>query len=455
MIAKRTLRRISRRRFLQASGQGMLLTSLAGSGLIGSARAPRAQALPTTNVRLLATDNFFSFPGRRRLDDSSTPFAEIWGTNGIFGFGFRAVQPSETDATVDTLLPKYKNHVTWPAPILAVAKDSELYLTMTNLGFELRPDLDDSHTIHWHGFDNPNSVFDGVPEVSISVPPSRDFPYYYVAREEGTYMYHCHFEDTEHVQMGMDGIVYIEAANGNAYDDDGGLTAFDRQFTLLLNEIDQSPHDNLVNIQEFIWSNYKADYWVINGRSWPDTIVRDQELAAYEGGDFVNQPRPDQIPGDPSDPFDEVPDLPPEEYADLGFSQPVSSLIQVEEGETALLRISNLGYEQQAMQLLGPRMTVVGHDATFLGSQIYQTNSIYIGPGESRDVLVTAPAYDPALPGDTDAEARPYNHYWLRNRNSQRLVNGNLHGELGGQITQMWVYPTGALPAQPGPNLTV
>ena len=131
----------------------------------------------------------------------------------------------ETFATPDVLIPKYKFSAQWPAPILAVQKKSELYITMTNLGFEIRPDLSDAHSIHWHGFRNPNTIFDGVPEVSISVPPSRDFPYYYKPRNEGTYMYHCHFEDTEHVQLGMDGVVYIQAATaastpfiGRAYD---------------------------------------------------------------------------------------------------------------------------------------------------------------------------------------------------------------------------------------------
>ena len=126
-------------------------------------------------------------------------------------------------------------------------------------------------------------------------------------------------------------------------------------------------------------------------------------------------------------------------------------MIQVAAGETALLRFVNLGFEQHAMQLLGPRMRVVGHDATFLGSQIYETNTIYIGPGEARDVLVTAPAFNASVPGGADA-AGAYNRYWLRNRNAQRLVNGNQPG-LGGMVTEMRVYA--ALPPQPGPNKTV
>jgi FtsP/CotA-like multicopper oxidase with cupredoxin domain len=427
-------RRFNRRGFLKLGGQAVLLGALAGGGLTAATRqsapliaatagapiaadlnAPALQ-LPRTDIRLVATDAFISLPGRRRNGPDANP---------LYAFGFRAVRPDETFATPEALVAKYKGFVQWPAPILGIDKDIDLYVTMTNLGFVGRPDLDDAHTIHWHGFRNPNAIFDGVPEVSIAVPPQRDFAYFYRPRIEGTYMYHCHFEDTEHVQMGMDGVVYIKASNGRTYDNDGGATAFDREFALLLNEVWTTPHDNLIGVQESNWSDYDANYWVINGRAYPDTILRDQELP---GSDFDY--------GDP----------------DLGYSQPVSSLIQLNEGETGLLRFANLGFEQHAMQLLGPKMTVVGHDATFLGANIYATDSIYIGPGEARDALVTAPIYNASLPGGTDGTGA-YNVYWLRNRSAQRLVNDTLPG-LGGMVTQVRVYPGGTLGPQTGPNRT-
>lgn len=424
-------RHLNRRGFLKLGGQTVLLAGLASGGLAASdqpqrvlaapsaapVRVGHAQSLPRVDIRLLSTDGFMSLPGRRRTGLDADP---------LYAFGFRSVLPSETSSPTGPLIGKYKGMVQWPSPILSIDKDIDLYVTLSNLGFIGRPDLDDSHTIHWHGFRNPNAVFDGVPEVSIAVPPSRDFPYFYRPRDEGTYMYHCHFEDTEHVQMGMDGIVFINADNGRTYDGDGGATAFQRQFTLLLNEVDTNPHDLLISVQEFNWSDYKPNFWLINGRSYPDTIIRDQELDSNH--DFYL--------GDP----------------DLGFSQPISSLIQLNEGETGLLRFANLGYQQHAMQLLGPTMTVVGHDATFLGTNIYQTHSIYIGPGEARDALITAPAYSASLPGGTDG-AGDYNVYWLRNRNQQRNRNADQPG-LGGMVTQVRVYPAGTLDPQSGPNRT-
>jgi len=432
----------TRRDFLRIGGGATIAALAAGTGLANALRSEEAiSAAPASSsplfappstvktLRLVATDGFFSFPGRRSTDPGplATP-----DDGRIFGFGFRGVAANEVSSTgpgrIDKLIQKYKGRVSWPAPILPIDKDTQTFIVLTNLGLVVRPDLDDSHTIHWHGFRNPNSVFDGVPEVSVSVPPERDFPYLFVPRDEGTYMYHCHFEDVEHVQMGMDGIVYIKSLNpGYAYDLPDGSpaldTAFDRQFTFMLNEIDTHPHDNLINIQEFVWSNYKANHWVMNGRSYPDTVMRDQELP---GSDF-----------------------------DLGnglYSQPVSSLMQVNPGERVLMRIASLGYEQHAMQLLGIPMTVVGQDASYMGANAYDTNTLYLGAGEARDVLFTAPPYVASLALNAGDGLGNYNRYWFRNRSAHRLINPGVPG-LGGMVTEVRVYQT-ALGAQVGPNVT-
>src|SRR6266702_4405445 len=74
-----------------------------------------------------------------------------------------------------------------------------------------------------------------------------------------------------------------------------------------------------------------------------------------------------------------------------------SALIQVNPGDRVLLRLANLGYQQHAMQLPGIPMHVIGQDASLLRNGTvdtsYWTNTLYIGPGEARDVLFDAPAY--------------------------------------------------------------
>jgi len=386
-------------------GAGQAKAARRSAGFLSSpAAGPEMPSAAATEIRLVATDGFTNLPGR----------------DPLYVFGFRDVSANFNDPP--NVLDVYKGHVQAPAPILWVDQDTDVEVRLTNIGLVIRPDLDDSHTIHWHGFRNQISIFDGVPEASIAVPVSRTFRYYFNPHEEGTYMYHCHFEDTEHVQMGMVGVVFVRPSQnggGNlyAYNDGDGSTRYDREYALLLQDVWTVPHDNLASIQETVWSDYDANYWVINGRCYPDTA----------------KPNLGETGEDP----------------DLG-SQPISSLIQMNPGEVALLRFVNLGYEQHAMELLGIPMEVVGEDATYLGPLAsgrdnikYTTNVVYIGPGESRDVLITAPAH--VGPG-------PYDTYLLKNRNLAKLHNPGVSG-LGGMATEVRVY-SADVPDQTSPNQT-
>ena len=419
--------RLSRRALLRRGGWGALGLAAGGSWAAAALGKPgtqktvalkRAGAAPgkagraavgTKNFHIAATDGHIMLPGRPPLY--------------IFGFAEAPVGAALEDIVY------LKGNVTTPAPTIAVDQLDDVYITVTNLGFQFRPDLDDSHTIHWHGFPNQSALFDGVPEVSIAVPAGRGFPYYYKPRRVGTFMYHCHFEDVEHVQMGMDGNIFVRPsqnagtatlpAGKYAFNDGNGSTRYNREFVLQLNEMDTRAHDASESIQEFKWSFYDANYYLINGRAYPDTILPNTD-----------------------------PSLP---------EQPVSSLIQVNPGDKVLLRFSNLGYYQHAMQLPGIPMKVVGEDAAFLrgpgGADLtYSTSTIYIGPGESRDVLVTAPAYDGSKPGDTDGSG-DYNRYLLGNRSLAALSNNGLPG-LGGMATEVRVYKSSPLPAQTVPNET-
>lgn len=447
MNERQKLFRISRRDFIKASGLGLL--AIAGSRVfpvlakqsdqaagVMTQSAPRAPAAQVF-LRLAATDGFIHLPGR---------------TEDLYVFGFVDVP---VGASVDDL-DVYKGKVRVPAPIIGVNQGDELYLTLTNIGLVGRPDLDDSHTIHWHGFRNPIAVFDGVPEVSIAVPVGRDFPYYYRPEDPGTYMYHCHFEDVEHVQMGMNGIVYVRPAQnfapiggdalprlgggsasepvmGYAYNDgftvaDLRSTAYNREFTFMLNEVDTRPHDNLISIQEFLWTDYKPNYWIMNGRTYPDTLAPSNPLA-----------------GDP-----------------LQY-QPISSLMQVNPGDRVLMRIANLGYEQHSMQLPGITMRVVGEDAThlrgpapFFADLSYRTATIYLGPGEARDVIFTAPPFAGDNPDLVHSDAAGnYNAYRFFNRNYHQLISDGQSGlGLGGMVTEVRVYDGSPLPLQSGPNET-
>ncbi len=94
-------------------------------------------------------------------------------------------------------------------PTIALDEDDDFYLTLSNVAMAMRPGLFDGHSVHWHGFAQATSIFDGLPDASIAVVPGASITYYYKAMDAGTYMYHCHVEAAEHMQMGMLGSLYV------------------------------------------------------------------------------------------------------------------------------------------------------------------------------------------------------------------------------------------------------
>ena len=414
----------TRREFLQAVGWGAAGTlaagGLAGSvvgGLVGSRRADAA----TTTLSLVATDGYITVPGREG--------------NPLYIFGFVPVDPN---LSVDQLEATYKGHTKHTAPHLNFLQNDDIRITLTNLGLVQRPDLTDSHTIHWHGFDVPSPLNDGVPEVSIAVPIGKQVTYFYRPHREGTYMYHCHFEDVEHVQMGMTGIVFVRplqdgaSINGFtkfAYNDGDGSTGYHRHFAILLNEVWKNFHDGDRDIQESIATDYNPQWFTLNGRCYPQTVLPND---------------------DPSLPANLRIGTHNANFDTTDYSQPNSALIQVNPGERVLLRLANLGYQQHAMQLPGIPMHVIGQDASLLRNGTvdtsYWTNTLYIGPGEARDVLFDAPAYAAARPSGSDGRGN-YNVYRFKNRDWRRLSNFGAPPGAGGMQTEVRVYQN-PLPAQ-------
>lgn len=318
------------------------------------------------------------------------------------------------------------------APMLSFDEEDDIYITLTNLGLLQRPDLFDGHTLHWHGFVNAIPLFDGVPELSLAVPVGRDFTYFFRPHDAGTYMYHCHFEDVEHVQMGMTGMVFIRPKQNKgfpagtpkpwggttsakilpakyAYNDFDGSTRYDREFAYMVTELWSAAHYRDAHIQVSDWTDFDPSFYLLNGRGYPDTMKPNGNPLVTNAGRL--------------------------QY------QPISSLVTCNAGEKVLLRLSNLGYKNHAFTVDNIDLTVVAKDASLLkgrdGSNNYiTTNTVDVGPGESRDVIFTAPGAGT---------------YLLYDRNYSYLSNGG-GTQYGGMMTEIRVSPAGTLPAQSAAN---
>ena len=102
------------------------------------------------------------------------------------------------------------------------------------------------------------------------------------------------------------------------------------------------------------------------------------------------------------------------------------------------------------MQLPGITMRVVGQDASLLrdnGDDLsYDTDTLYIGPGEARDVLFDAPPYDNRRPSGSDSSA-------ATTSTTSRTGTGGVCPTwappvTGGMMTEVRVYPLGTLDPQ-------
>jgi FtsP/CotA-like multicopper oxidase with cupredoxin domain len=358
-------------------------------------------------------------------------------------FGFRNV----TDMT-DNQRQNQRNKAQHTTPFFWVDEytgSNEFRMQLTNLGLALRPDLTDNHTLHWHGFRNVIPFFDGEPTGSIAVPVGQRLTYVYRPRDPGTYMYHCHVEDIEHVTMGMTGIVFVRPAIGPKFAYNDASTAFDREFAMLLTETWIQGHWNDAHIQESDWSLFKADFSLINGRVYPDTVLPNSPVdmtvpSSAHSLSFQIQP-PGAMDGD-------VPiegDLATNPGLEHLQYQPHSSLVSCNAGEKVLLRFANLGFREAAMTLAGIPMKVVGRDATPMKGRdgtdtSYTTDTLLFGAGESFDVIFTAPTF--AGGTNLDSHGRAYDRYMLYNR--RYTQEQATHG----QRTEVRVYAPGTLPVQ-------
>ena len=213
--------------------------------------------------------------------------------NPMYTFGFG----DQTDTAPADVISAGILDAEWPGPTIELDQGDEFFLSLTNVGTVIRPDLFDPHTVHFHGFPNAASVFDGVPEVSISINMGGTLSYYYNIVEPGTYIYHCHVEASGHMEMGMLANLWVHPAQdatgcpsgacpvaerasgdvtapmGYAYNDDDGTTAFDVEKGIQLSSFDSNFHDASLFVQPLPFALLEANYPMINGRGYPDTVV--------------------------------------------------------------------------------------------------------------------------------------------------------------------------------------
>jgi len=100
---------------------------------------------------------------------------------------------------------------------------------------EVRNELPDPTTVHWHGLAVPNAM-DGVPDVTQEpIDPGESFTYEFIVRNTGTNMYHSHFDAQKQVPMGLLGGLIVRDPQDPKVDIDYSLVLNDGPLGYTLN----------------------------------------------------------------------------------------------------------------------------------------------------------------------------------------------------------------------------
>jgi manganese oxidase len=287
----------------------------------------------------------------------------------------------------------------FPAPVIYAAVGDVVEIRLKNLGTTAPNAPNDPHSIHLHGLDV-DAANDGVPETSIGAIPVASAAdndaddtstgqgnvvvYMFSPKYPGSYMYHCHQEADIHVQMGMYGamIIYNQgdpaAAVGPGKGKGGSLYGwnYDKDYVMLLSEVDTRQHESEENgdVPGFNPTDYKPQYWFINGLSFPNTI-------------HVGLNWNDWIASHPNyDPFI---------VGSIGLKHADAS---ISNGEKVLVRVINMGFETQPMHMHGFHGKIIGSDGrgwTWANDPTknpsgtgLEKNTLTIGSGETYDWLI-------------------------------------------------------------------
>jgi len=246
-------------------------------------------------------------------------------TGPIWGFGIPTAPGDCTTATASL-----------PGPQLEVTLSATEPTTVT---FNVINALPAGHSIT---FEIPGITFDAGPADvdsggtltrSFTAPQSPPAPG--EPNAAGTYLYGSGGDGGRQQAMGLYGALLVRPSTaGQAYE--SAATAYDVEAPLILSAVDPD-FNNASDPMAFNMYTYRATYWLINGKAYPDTAG-----------------------------------------------------ITATAGDRVLLRYLNAGYDNTTMMLLGMHEHVVAKDAWPLSSA-YDASADTIPAGATEDAIATVP----------------------------------------------------------------
>jgi FtsP/CotA-like multicopper oxidase with cupredoxin domain len=230
------------------------------------------------------------------------------GTVPVWGFAQLSTGQTCADVTAQV-----------PGPVLDVTAGDAVTITLHN-------DLTEAVALELPG--------EYVTQGATEAPAGSTATYAFTALSPGTFIYQSASNAGRQNAMGLYGALIVRpTASGRAYD--GASTAFDTERMLVLSAIDPALN---ANPDTFDMRNFAPTYWLVNGKSYPDT-----------------------------------------------------SEIHVSAGQKLLLRYVNAGFDNTTMALLGAHERVVGSDAFALPNP-FDAIAETVPAGATMDAILTVPS---------------------------------------------------------------
>ncbi len=321
-----------------------------------SAHLPRAKASSPATGLVCTTGPTFTLTaetGYIMMPDMTTMF--MW-SYGLAGSGFQHPGPVLCVNQGDTVTVILQNFLSVSTSIIFPGQEN----LMAN-NAPAQPEFNGSNILT---------------SMTTSASPGGSVTYSFVASKPGTFIYESGTDTKKQVAMGLFGALIVRPTLGANYvynRADSQFTAGE-EFIAILSEIDPYLHQAMQQGLNFNMNNYRARYWMINGRGFPDSI-------ADNGASW----------------------LPDQPYGALARIYPYDASTHP---YPAVERFINVGTEDYPFHPHGQNGLVIGRDGNPLegpgGEDIsFEKFAVNVGPGQTWDVLFKwhdAEGYSPSNP---------------------------------------------------------
>jgi FtsP/CotA-like multicopper oxidase with cupredoxin domain len=276
----------------------------------------------------------------------------------------------------------------YPGPVLCVNEGDTVTITLVNnlpyslptsLIFPGQEDVQADGVLSQPEFDTGGNLISLAP----SAASGGSVTYSFVAARPGTFIYESGTDTKTQVPMGLASVLIVRPALGADYLDNRSTSRFtpEEEFMAFLSEVDPYQHaawgKSLGQGKNYNLNNYRARYWLINGRGFPDDMA--DNFATW---------------------------MPYQPYGALARIHPFNDdpgAGAAYHPYPAVERFVNVGTEEYPFHPHGQNGLVIGRDGYPLAGPngedlAYENFLVNLGPGQTWDVIFAwhdAEAYDP------------------------------------------------------------